>query len=201
MKKFFTVFFAVLFCGIFLSCESTKVERVSADTQTDLSGYWNDTDVRIVAQDLTNQLINADWYTNFIKENQKKPVVIVGTFRNKSDEHMDTTIISKKLEFSLINTGKVTSVANASERQEIRDERDDQQINSSLETAKNLGSEIAADIMLQDNIKTIVDSNGKTTTRTYYVSAELVDLEKNTKIWLGENSSIKKIITRSSAKF
>ena len=96
MKKFFTVFFAVLFCGIFLSCESTKVERVSADTQTDLSGYWNDTDVRIVAQDLTNQLINADWYTNFIKENQKKPVVIVGTFRNKSDEHMDTTIISKK---------------------------------------------------------------------------------------------------------
>lgn len=114
---------------------------------------------------------------------------------------MDTTIISKKLEFSLINTGKVTSVANASERQEIRDERDDQQINSSLETAKNLGSEIAADFMLQGDVKTIVDSNGKTTTRTYYVSAELVDLEKNTKIWLGENSSIKKIITRSSAKF
>ena len=28
-----------------------------------------------------------------------------------------------------------------------------------------------------------------------------LNLEKNTKIWLGENSSIKKIITRSSAKF
>lgn len=201
MKRFFVLVSALFFCGLFLGCESSNVERIPADTQTDLSGYWNDTDVRIVAQDLTEQVLGAPWYNNFTRENKKKPVVIIGTFRNKSDEHLDTTIISKKLEVSLINSGKVVSVANASERTEVREERDDQQINSSIETAKNIGNETAADYILQGDIKTIVDSNGKKTTRTYYVSAELIDIENNTKVWLGENSSIKKIITRSSLKF
>lgn len=201
MKLTAKLFSLFAICFFLSSCASVKVDRVDASTETDLSGYWNDTDVRIVANDLIDQLINANWYTNYIRETGKKPVVIVGTFRNKSDEHMDTTIISKKLEVSLINTGKVVSVANSSERQEIREERDDQQINSSLETAKNIGNETGADFMLQGDIKTIVDSNGKKTTRTYYVTAELVNIETNAKIWLGENSSIKKIITRSSNSF
>ena len=55
--------------------------------------------------------------------------------------------------------------------------------------------------MLQGDIKTIVDSNGKKTSRTYYISAELVNIETNEKIWLGENSSIKKIITRPANSF
>lgn len=193
---------SLLSISLFLfSCETTNIDRVDPTTQTDLSGYWNDTDVRIVADDLINQLINATWYTNYIRETGKKPVVIVGTFRNKSDEHIDTTIISKKLEVSLIKTGKIISVANSSERDEIRQERDDQQINSSLDTAKNIGNETGADYMLQGDIKTIVDSNGKKTSRTYYISAELVNIETNEKIWLGENSSIKKIITRPANSF
>ena len=199
MKKF--ILFALCCSFIFASCETVKVDRIDSSTSTDLSGYWNDTDVRIVADDLINQLINASWYNQYIKETGKKPVVIVGSFRNKSDEHIDTSIISKKLEYSLIKTGKVISVANANERQEIRTERDEQQIYSSLETAKNIGNETAADFILQGDIKTIVDSNGKKTTRTYYVSCELIDIETNAKIWLGENSSIKKLITRASATF
>ena len=201
MKVSSKILLALCLIGLTFGCSSTKVERVSADTQTDLSGYWNDTDVRIVANSLVDQLTDASWYKTFIKEKGKKPVVIVGTFRNKSDEHIDTTIISKKLEVSLINTGKVVSVANASERKEVRDERDDQQVNASLATAKNIGNETGADFMLQGDVKTIVDSNGKVTTRTYYVTAELVDIETNAKIWLGEDSSIKKKITRSSARF
>ncbi|MCR5614244.1 MAG: penicillin-binding protein activator LpoB [Treponema sp.] len=197
LSQFFKVFFLVLFVT---GCSSTNVERVDADTRTDLSGFWNDTDVRIVSNSLIEQLTEARWYSNYIKENGKKPVVIVGTFRNKSDEHIDTTIISKKLEISLINTGKVITVASADARKEIRDERDDQLVNASLDTAKNIGNETGADFILQGDVKTIVDSDGRTTTRTYFISAELVNIETNEKIWLGENSSIKKIIKRAGAR-
>lgn len=201
MNKVFSIIFSLTFAFCLASCTSSTVERVEFDSQTDLSGSWNDTDIRIVTTDLAEQVTTSSWYDNFIKENNRKPVVITGTFRNKSDEHIDTSIISKKLEISLLNTGKVLTVANSSERSEIRDERDDQQINASIDSAKNIGNETAADFMLQGDIKTVVDSDGKKTVRTYYVTAELIDIETNTKIWLGENSTIKKVINYSSVRF
>lgn len=201
MKK--TVFFAITIslAALFTACTSSTVERVDFDSQQDISGYWNDTDARIVSNDLAEQLIDSQWYNTFIRENDRKPVIVIGSFRNKTDEHINTSIISKKLEISLLNTGKVVSVANSSERKEIREERDNQQINASLDSAKNIGNETAADFMLQGDIKTIVDSNGQKTVRTYYVTAELVDVETNTKIWLGENSTIKKVINYSTVRF
>lgn len=201
MKKILHVLFIFSLCLTFTGCLSSGVERVDAGTQTDLSGYWNDTDVRIVTNDLASQLTESSWYTNFIKEEGRKPVIITGSFRNNSDEHMDTSIISKKLEMSLLNTGKVLSVAAGASRSEVRKERDDQQMNASLESAKNIGNETAADFMLQGDVKTIVDSDGKTVTRTYFVTCELINIETNTKIWVGENSSIKKIIKYASVRF
>jgi hypothetical protein len=50
-------------------------------------------------------------------------------------------------------------------------------------------------------VKTIVDSSGADFTRTYFVTAELVNIEKNTKVWLGENSSIKKYIRRDTVRW
>ncbi|MBQ0163434.1 MAG: penicillin-binding protein activator LpoB [Treponema sp.] len=200
MKKLLS-FAAVISLFSFIACATPKVQRIKADTQTDISGYWNDTDVKIVAGDLIDQITNAPWYKEFVKENGRKPVVIVGTFRNKSDEHIDTTIISKKLEIALVNSGKVKSVASSKERSEVREERDEQQVNASLETAKNIGNETAADFMLQGDVKTIVDTDGQTSTRTYYVSAELVNIETTDKVWLGENDTIKKSIKRPKVRF
>ena len=93
---------------------------------------------------------------------------------------------------------KVDFVASASERGEVRDERNDQQVNSSEETAKSLRNETGADFMLIGSVKTIIDSSGKQTTRTYYVNAELIDIETNRKLWVGDNSSIKKLIKQSN---
>lgn len=199
MKKLNAIIFSL--SVLFFGCQTSSVKRVDSRTQTDLSGYWNDTDARIVSEDLTEQILNSKWYSNFINGKNKKPVVIIGSFRNKTDEHINTSIISKRLEFSLLNTGKVVSVANSAERKEIRDERDDQQINSSLNTAKNIGNEVAADFILQGDIKTIVDSDKTKSTRTYFITAELIDVETNTKVWVGENSSIKKVIKYSQVRF
>lgn len=181
-------------------CKSTKVERVSVDTVTDLSGYWNDTDVRIVAESLIADCVNAPAITNYIRSNNKLPVVIVGNFRNDSDEHIDTSILTKKFEAALINSGKVDFVASSSERGEIRQEREEQQTWASEETAKRLANETGADFMLIGSVKTMVDQLDATSTRTYWVYAELIDIETNRKLWLGENSEIKKVITRSKVR-
>ena len=201
MKKYFVLALSLSVASVLTGCVSSTVERVDFDSQQDLSGYWNDTDARIVSNDLAEQLTDSSWYNKFIQENDRKPVIIIGSIRNNTDEHINTSIISKKLEISLINTGKVLSVAKSSERKEIRDERDDQQINASIDSAKNIGNETAADFMLRGDIKTIVDSDGLKSVRTYFITAELVDIETNTKIWLGENSTIKKVIRYSATRF
>lgn len=201
-KNFGFSLILVLVCTllVFTSCASTKVERVSTDTVTDLSGYWNDTDVRIVADSLIADCVNAPAITNYVRTNGKLPVVIVGTFRNDSDEHIDTSILTKKFETALINSGKVDFVASASERDELRTEREEQQSWASEETAKRLANETGADFMLIGSVKTMVDQANSTASRTYWVYAELIDIESNRKLWIGENSEIKKIIKRSNVR-
>ena len=197
MKKLFVVFVCVLMV-IFTGCQSVKVDRIDADTTIDLSGYWNDADIRIVADSLVKECVNAPAIDNYIRNKRMLPVVIVGTFRNDTDEHIDTSIIVKKVETALINSGKVEFVASSSERQEIREERMEQQEWASEETAKRLANEYGADFMLIGSVKTSVDMVDNKTVRTYFVYAELIDIETNRKLWMGENSEIKKLVTKSA---
>ena len=200
MKKIFVIFACVLLL-VLTGCESTRsvsVDRIDASTAIDLSGYWNDTDIRIVAETLVKDCVNAPAIENYIRNNRMLPVVIVGSFRNDTDEHIDTSIIAKKFETALINSGKVDFVASSSERQEIREERLEQQEWASEETAKRLANEYGADFMLIGSVKTSVDMVDNKTVRTYFVYAELIDIETNRKLWIGENSEIKKLITKSN---
>lgn len=192
---------AFLLIAALAGCATPKVERIDAETVTDLSGYWNDTDVRLVADTLIKECTNAPAISNYTRTKGKFPVVIVGTFKNQSDEHIDTSILVKKIEAALVNSGKVDFVASAAERGELRQERKEQQDWSSEETAKRLANETGADFMLIGAVKTIVDMNDKKSSRTYYVTAELIDIESNRKLWIGENSEIKKLITKPKVRF
>lgn len=199
-KIFIAVVFVVAVVA-FTACSSTpKVTRVDSDTQVDLSGYWNDTDVRIVCESLINDCLSSPRVSAFEQRTGELPVIIVGSFRNQSDEHIDTSIIQKRMETAILNSGKADFVASSSERSELRDERSEQQSWASEDTAKALANETGADFMLIGSVKTIIDSAGKKATRTYFVYAELIDVESNRKLWIGENSEIKKIIERPAAK-
>ena len=201
MAKQILTIAAVSAALIFSSCASNNVSRVSSETVTDLSGYWNDTDVRLVAGEIIDGCLASPRIAQYPSQHGGKlPVVIVGSYRNKSDEHIDTEILTKKLEAALVNSGKVEFVASSAERNELRAERIDQQTNASESTAKSLGNETGADFMLQGSVKTIVDSDGKTMARSYFVTTEMIDIETNKKIWMDDNSSIKKVIKRSPTR-
>ncbi len=81
-------------------CGQTKtVTRVEPDEVTDLSGDWNDTDSRLVAEEMIKDVLNRPWLESS-KEKQNSPVVIVGTVRNRTAEHIATTAFIKNLELA-----------------------------------------------------------------------------------------------------
>jgi PBP1b-binding outer membrane lipoprotein LpoB len=194
MKKVF-----ILMSAAFLmlgACSSTNVKRVNPGRQIDLSGYWNDTDVRIVCDALINNCINSPRVVQDLRAKGRTPTVIVGRFRNDSDEHINTDIISSTMEVTIFNTGRLDFVVGGDVRDDIRAERMDQQSNASAATMARLRNETGADYMLTGAVRTIVDREANQTVRTYYVTAELTSIETNQRLWMGQNSEIKKLITR-----
>lgn len=194
-------FLLVVLLFLTVSCASSGVSRIDSETETDLSGYWNDTDVRLIADTLVTECVDAPAIMSFIKDNGRAPIVVLGSFKNLSDEHMDTSILAKKFEMALVNSGKVEFVAGKNERELLREEREAQQEWANEDSAKSLANEDAADFMLLGSVKTIVDSAKGDSVRCYIVNAELIDIEKNKKVWLGENSDIKKVVKRSAARW
>jgi penicillin-binding protein activator len=194
MKKVIIILGIVIF-GL-SACSGTQVKRVDPDKQIDLSGYWNDVDVKIVCEALIKDCLNSQRVTQAIKAKGSTPIVIVGRFRNESSEQIDTAIISSTMETTIFNTGKLDFVAGGDVRDELRAERQDQQSNASAATMTRLRNETGADYMLTGAVRTIVDRDGNKTVRTYYVTAEMTSIETNQRMWMGQNSEIKKVVTQ-----
>jgi len=186
---------------LFTGCGGgVAVQRIATDEVTDLSGKWNDTDSRLVAEKMVYDMMSRIWLANFMKEKGKNPTVIVGTIRNMSTEHVNMQVFTKDIERELINSGRIQFVASKGEREEIREERVDQQSYASLETAKRLGQEHGADFVLIGTFKSVEDVIKRKKAILYSVDLELIDVEKNLKVWIG-NKKIKKLIKRAGYKW
>jgi uncharacterized protein (TIGR02722 family) len=170
----------------------TQVTRVDSDTTIDLSGNWNDTDSRLVSEALVADCMNGPWIRSHLMAEQANPVVIVGSIRNRTNDHIATAVFVKDLERSFINSGQVDVVASADERTELRDERLDQLANADPETIKQMGRELGADYMMIGTISTQADQADNTKVLFYQVDMELVHLETNKKAWIGSHE-IKKV--------
>ena len=195
-------FLMLVLLAFLVNCggSSRTITRIQADESTDISGRWNDTDSRQTANTMIRDLLTKSWIGNFVNDNARKPFVIVGQIRNKSSEHIPIATFVKEIEKELVNSGQVSFVASAGEREGVRDERMDQQSYSSTETAKELANEQAADYMLQGVMNSIVDSFEGQKVVYYQVNLELVDLESNTKVWIGDKK-IKKSIKQDKYKW
>ncbi|MCU0374873.1 MAG: penicillin-binding protein activator LpoB, partial [Chitinophagaceae bacterium] len=74
-----------------------QVTRIDPNNMGDISGRWNATDSRLVAEEMIDQVNRGPWKTDFVRAKNKKPVVIVGTIFNKSHEHIDAETFCKDL--------------------------------------------------------------------------------------------------------
>jgi hypothetical protein len=86
-------------------------------------------------------------------------------------------------------------VASPDEREEVRDERFDQQEFAAADSRARMGRERGADYMLQGDIESVEDREGRRSVVFYQVDVTLVDLETNQKTWVGQHK-IKKYVSR-----
>jgi uncharacterized protein (TIGR02722 family) len=188
------VYTSVLMVALIVtSCQQRSVQRINPTTQTDLSGRWNDTDAKLVAEEMTKDATDRPWRMNFDKAKGKKPVIIISLIKNKTDEHIDEEVFIKNMEREFINQGTIRIVQGSEFREKLRDERADQQKYASLDTQKKWGKELGADFMLQGVMTSITDAYKSETVKFYQINLELTDLETNEKVWIGEKK-IKKVI-------
>jgi len=181
------------FAGIllFTNC-SHKVTRIDPSEQVDLSGRWNNTDSRFVAEDMTKNILGANWLTDHMaSKNGQRPTVIVGFVTNKSHEHIEAETFVKDVENSFVTTQKVRLVQGGKKREELRAEKADQQTNSSASSMKKFGLEQGADFILQGSINSIVDSQKRKKVVYYQVNLELTNIETNEVVWIGEKKIAK----------
>ena len=176
-----------------VACSPRTVTRVSPDQQIDLSGRWNDTDSKLVAEEMIRDVLNRPWREDFVRANDKKPVVIVGAVANKSNEHIESETFIKDVEREFINSGMVRVVQNSVFREKLREERAEQGEFASPETQAKWGKELGADFMMFGVITSIVDQYGKEKVTNYKVNLELASIETNEKVWIGDKE-IKKYI-------
>lgn len=187
-----------LFLSLFSCGPKKSVTRTSSDEVVDLSGRWNDTDSRLVSEEMIRDCLERPWVTNFTSLKHKSPVVIVGRVLNKSQERIATETFVKDLERALINDGRVEFVASSSQRAELREERGDQAMNASEDTQAEAGQEAGANFMVQGQINTILDEAGGQQVRYYQVELEMIDMKTNKKVWMGQKK-IKKVVDRKKA--
>jgi len=195
--KFKSIIFASVLLSsamLFDSCKGTQqVTRVDANTIIDLSGRWNETDSRLVAEEMVSDMMLRPWLVEFEKATGKRPVFVVGIVKNKSHEHIAVETFIKDIEKSVLNIGKVRLVTAGEAREELRKERADQNEFATPSSTANWGKELGADFILQGVLNSIVQENGKQKVVFYQTDMELTNMETNEKVWIGDKK-IKKVI-------
>lgn len=189
MQRLF-LFFTV---ALLASCQTRQVTRIDPSTQIDLSGRWNDTDSRKVADQMIYDLFDSDAFKHYAKTKTGKPVIVVGTIRNKTSEHIDADNFVKKFEVVIHNAGAAELVESSEFRDQLRVERLEQQEFADPATVKRMGLEIGADLMLFGEITSETDTYNNKRVVNYITTLFLTDIETNKRIWYGQNE-IKKFV-------
>ena len=200
MKKQWILLVCIcLMASLVSGCGGRSVKRTEVDKVIDLSGRWNDSDSRMVSEEMIRDCLDRPWINKFNETKKTNPVVIVGTVKNRSHEHINSQVFTKDLEKSMINSGLVDVVSSSDERAELRQERQNQLDQGYTETAtvKEQGHETGADFIIQGSINTIKDEVKGKYVILYQVNLELIDLLNNRKVWIGEKE-IKKYVKKSA---
>lgn len=183
----------LMFVVLCISCAPRTVTRIEPDTQIDLSGRWNDSDSRLVADKMIHDLFESERFKEYANENGKKPTIVVGIIKNKTSEHIDAANYIKKFEMAIYNSNFADLVESDEFRDKLRQERAEQQDFADPATMAQWGKEIGADLMLFGEMSSEIDEYNKRRVVNYVTTLFLTDIETNKRVWYGQHE-IKKMV-------
>ncbi|MCD4690442.1 penicillin-binding protein activator LpoB [bacterium] len=185
-------------------CSSkTKVENVDPTTEGYLSGRWNDSDARSVADELIPQSLNGAWLPEFHgAQGETRPRIVIGDIVNNTSDHINKDVFMNELQRVLINSGRIRFVADPEVREVLM-----QEVNWQGEMAKGggvsgdvAGGVSGADFMLTGSINSVIDQSGGDAIVYYKVDLTLTDLRVWEKVWIG-TAERKHLVENAKTRF
>lgn len=179
-------------------CKSRTVTRVDPTEVRDLDFRFDEDDARETANTMIRDALSQGWIDNWMSKHDQRPIMIVGTVRNETSDYLDSKLFTKQIERALINSGRVRIVAARDERGEIRDERRQGLDWSRTETVKQQAFELGADFMMIGRVGENIERSrdGRQRIVYYQVNLEMIDMESNEKVWIGETQIEKRVRDR-----
>jgi hypothetical protein len=174
------------------ACGSTTVSRVDSDAAIDVTDEWNSTDSRQVSQQMIEDMVTFPWLERWNQDHDRPPRVIIKTVRNKSHEHIPTDTFINDLKRAMLRNGKVQFVSGGAARDEVREERKEQDLYASEDTRAEMGAESGADFALSGSINSNVQQADGMRVTYYQVDLTLVDMTTTQEAWYGQKK-IKKV--------
>jgi PBP1b-binding outer membrane lipoprotein LpoB len=179
--------FLVMTSGV-TACGPTVV-RTDGNSQQALTDKWNDKDSQIVADALVEDMLSFPWITG--GQDDAKPVIIIQHVSNRSHEQIPVDTFINSIKRAVLKSGKADFVVGGAERQRLREEKLDQEVFASMDSAVELGEEIAASFALSGTITSLVDQlEGKRTT-TFQVDMKLINMASHREVWNGQKKIFK----------
>ncbi len=187
---------ALIICAAALSSCGVSVTRKDRDQGRDLSGKWNDTDSRLVAEKLVASITKeGGWIDAHIAKAGKKPVVQVGNVIIDTMEVINDEVFKNELRNALLNSQKVrvrSSLDRSKDTREVLKDGD----KYVGENKKEMFNELGSDYILTGSINTQNDSAGRKKDKVYAVDMELRTVESQELIW-ADRKTITKEVDRS----
>lgn len=193
----------VVATALLAGCGGPKVQNVDPATEGYISGRWNDSDARAVADELIPQCLESPWLYEFRGQHgETRPRLLVGDVANNTSEHINKDVFMNELQRVLINSGVVRFVADESIREDLMREVEWQK-----EMAKGGGVSgdveqgvSGADFVLLGTVSSVVDQADKNAIVFYQVDLWLTDLRTWEKVWIG-SAQRKHLVEGSKVRF
>lgn len=193
----------VLVAVVLAGCGGTKVANVDPRTEGYISGRWNDSDARAVAEDLIPQCLESPWLPEFRgQQGDQRPRVLVAYVENNTSEHINIDVFMNELQRVLINSGVVRFVADEVVREDLMREVEWQRdMAAGGGVSRDVDRGVSgADFMMMGAVNSVVDQGGGSAIVYYKVDLSLTDLRNWEKVWIG-TAERKHLVEGSKVRF
>lgn len=182
---------AFLVLGTALAGCGERVDYEDADAVTLVDEYFNDTDLKSIADKLTQSMMASPVLA---ADQARKPVIMVEVVTNRTNEHIDVKSLTDKIRTAIARTGRV-EVVDETARQTLPKEYDYQASGMTDPAAsRGPGRQAPPDFVLRGDIAGSVheSKNQKTRVIFYKTTLQLTDVSRNVLAWTDDHE-LKKV--------
>jgi penicillin-binding protein activator len=176
-----------------------SVTRNKPGEAAELSGNWSAVDAKETSEALIKDCFGQGWLEEATKNLGRKPQIRVAGIVNKTDEHIDAQIFMKNLEKAMVNSGKVSVLAQeGNELESTRAERKKATSGESEADNVSVGNAKLGDFAIAVRMSSILDQVEGVKTKFYKINAELLNTTTDEKVWVGDHE-IQKTVEQAKA--